>query len=186
MLVVKQNSGVHPKHRIMDYHKFFIDNISVNDTVVDVGCGNGLVAYDVAQKAREVVGVDLHQKNINQAFKLKIDNLSFICADATKYQWGRNFDTCILSNVLEHISDRVSFLKNIFLISNTILLRVPMLERDWLSVYKKEKGFEYRLDPTHFIEYTLSILDQELSNSGWKIKHYSIQFGEFWGVIIKK
>jgi len=185
ILAVKQNGGIHPKHRIMNYHKFFVDNVNEDDVVVDVGCGNGLVAYDVSQKAKEVVGVDLSQQNIDRAVKLKNNNLNFVCGDATKYQWNRKFNVCILSNVLEHIADRVGFLKNIYNISDTILLRVPMLERDWLVVYKKEQGLEYRLDPTHFVEYTLSILEDELLKSGWKIKNYSIQFGEFWGVIIK-
>jgi len=60
-----------------------------------------------------------------------------------------------------------------------------MLDRDWLTVYKKNNGYEYRLDKTHFIEYTLTSLKDELVKSGWEISNYDIRFGEFWGVIIK-
>ncbi len=70
-------------------------------------------------------------------------------------------------------------------LSDSILLRVPMLSRDWLTMYKKEHGYEYRLDPTHYIEYTLPDLKEEINQSGWVIKSYSIQFGEFWGVLKK-
>ena len=30
-LAIKNEGGIHPKHRLIGYHRFFIDNISVND-----------------------------------------------------------------------------------------------------------------------------------------------------------
>ena len=62
-----EKDGLHPKHRIMNYHRFFVDNVSENETVLDIGCGNGALTYDVAKKAKKVVGVDLREKNISIA-----------------------------------------------------------------------------------------------------------------------
>lgn len=44
-------------------------------------------------------------------------------------------------------------------------------------------GLEYRLDKTHFIEYTLHSLKKELKLAGLKFISYSIQFGEIWARI---
>src|SRR4051794_40465749 len=31
--------GVHPKHRIMNYAQFFVDEVQPSDRVLDIGCG---------------------------------------------------------------------------------------------------------------------------------------------------
>jgi len=186
-LAIKDNNGTHPKHKILNYHQFFIDNVEINDEIIDIGCGKGENAYDIAKKAKKVIAVDIKEQNIEYAKRhFKRDNLEFLVGDVLNYNFDRKFDKIVLSNVLEHIENRVDFLKKLHDLSGTILLRVPMLDRDWLTVYKKEKGLEYRLDRTHFIEYTLPTIEQELFDSGWVVNKYSLQFGEFWGVISNK
>ncbi len=183
-LVVLEGNGIHPKHRILDYHQFFIDNVTSEDSILDIGCGTGAVAFDLSKNVKEIVGVDIQQKNIDQATKLyQCVNLHFFLGDATVFQFDKKFDKIVLSNVLEHIANRVGFLLSLHRISDTIILRVPLINRDWLVVYKKEKDYEYRLDPTHFIEYTLSLLNHELEQSGWKLMNHSVQWGELWGVV---
>ena len=66
---------------------------------------------------------------------------------------------------------------------NKFLIRVPILNRDWLVLYKKEFKIEYRLDKTHYIEYTIEDLTGELEKAGLKINNYSIQFGEIWALV---
>ena len=183
-LAIAENGGVHPKHRIMNYHEFFVNNITAGDVVLDIGCGKGENASDVAGKAKKVVAIDIKPSNIDYAKKTyNKTNLEFITGDVLNYNFDCKFDKIILSNVLEHIEKRADFLVSLHKMSGVILLRVPMLDRDWLVVYKQQKGLEYRLDPTHFVEYTLDTLNEELAKSNWLIKSYSIQFGEFWGVL---
>jgi len=67
-----------------------------------------------------------------------------------------------LSNILEHIENRVKFLNKIKNLAPKILIRVPMINRDWITLYKKELGVEWRLDKTHYIEYTLESFEKEL------------------------
>jgi len=185
-LAIWENNGIHPKHRIMNYHQFFIKNIGNNDEILDIGCGNGAVAYDLSKKAKSVLGIDIDKQNIESAKKhYQRKNLSFIVGDATKYQLRNSFDVIILSNVLEHIKNRTPFLKKIKKLAPTILIRVPMVNRDWLTLYKKEKGVEHRLDKTHFIEYTEESLREETKKANLKIESYSIQFGEIWAIIKK-
>lgn len=184
-IAILQNNGVHPKHRILNYHQFFVEHIDATDTILDIGCAHGNNAYDVAGKAKEVVGIDIEQKYIDVAKKkFQRQNVTYIVGDATTYQFGKKFDKVILSNVLEHIEHRIEFLKKLHPLTNTILFRVPLISRDWLPVYKKEQGVESRLDLTHFTEYTVEQAKEELAQSGWKFAEYSINFGEIWGVLV--
>lgn len=180
-----EEDGIHPKHRIMKYHKFFEDNVGENDTVLDVGCGNGVLTYDVAKKAGSVVGVDLNEKNIYFAKqRYSRYNIKYICGDVTKSFPSGDFSVVIMSNVLEHIESRVVFLGYLREKATKLLIRAPMINRDWITLYKKELGLDYRLDKGHFIEYTLESFEDELREAGFKIKDYSIQFGEIWAIVV--
>lgn len=180
----KNNNNIHPKHRLMNYHQFFIDNIEKNSSVLDVGCGNGSLTYDLAKKARKVVAIDFDKKSIQNAIKrFNKNNISYILGDATKYEFEEIFDYIILSNLLEHIKNRSEFLNKIKKLGQILLIRVPTLNRSWLPLYIKELGLDYRLDQTHFIEYTYDTFQEEMESAGLKILSYSIQFGEIWARI---
>ncbi len=184
---VMAEGGIHPKHRLMNYHQFFVDNVDPQDAVLDIGCGNGFLTYDIAKKARSVTAMDLNEKNIEFAKRnFNKENIEYICGDATKFDFKRRWDVITLSNVLEHIEDRHGFLLRIKGLANKFLVRVPVLNRDWLTYYKKELGVEYRLDLTHKIEYTMESFQEELEKVGMRIERTSIQFGEIWAVVIQE
>jgi 2-polyprenyl-3-methyl-5-hydroxy-6-metoxy-1,4-benzoquinol methylase len=168
----------------MNYHAFFIDNIGADDVVLDIGCGNGFLTRDIAEKARSVTGVDINKNNIELARKdFNRDNIKYICGDACRYDFGEKFDVVVLSNILEHLDDRAVFLLKVRDLAPRLLIRVPMINRDWLTYCKREMGVEYRLDPTHRIEYTMESLREELEKAGLSIEKASVQFGEIWAVV---
>ena len=170
----------------MKYHDFFLNNVNTSDTVLDVGCGNGSVAYDVAKKARSVIGIDIDENKIKDAKKnFLLDNIEYICGDILNWKFRQKFNVIILSNVLEHIEDRLEFLEKIKRLGKKFLIRVPMIDRNWVVLYKKELGIDYRLDKTHQIEYTFNNFKEELEKAGLEVKDYSIQFGEIWAVVEK-
>jgi SAM-dependent methyltransferase len=184
------NNGVHPKHRIMKYKEWFVDNIQCNDVVLDVGCNTGMMPKVMSEKAKFVYGIEIENKHIEEALNLrKKDNIEYICADATTYNYSdcMPVDVVTLSNVLEHIENRVEFLQKLtnkikWNDVKTFLIRVPMIDREWITLYKKELGIEYRLDRTHFIEYTFDSFKNELTQSGINIASYHIKFGEIYAV----
>lgn len=185
VLAIRAEGGLHPKHRLMNYHGFFIENVNSEDVILDIGCGNGALAYDVAKKAKFVTGIDIDAKKIEAARKkYTAQNIRYLIGDATKYIFDKKFDVIILSNVLEHVDNRIGFLSKIKNISSRFLIRVPMINRDWITLYKKEKEVEWRLDETHYTEYTLEDLRQELSTANMRLQHYSVQFGEIWAIAI--
>lgn len=186
-IFILKSEKIHPKHKLMKYHDFFVGNVSSEDNVLDIGCGKGEVSYDVAKKAKTVIGIDLNKESINKAQRnYKSPNLQYLVGDVTKELPDKKFDVIILSNVLEHIEDRQKFLKEIKKKTLKILVRVPMINRDWTVLYKKKLGVEWRLDPTHFTEYTLESFKEEIANAGLQIQEFSIQFGEIWAVVKNK
>jgi len=181
---VKFENGFHPKHRLTKYHNFFLENVDSSDTVLDIGCGNGYNSSKLAEKAAKITGIDIDTENIKLAKeKYQLDNILYIKGDATSYLFNEKFDVIILSNVLEHIKNRVKFLKKVKNLGKKILIRVPLLEREWKVLYKKEFGVEYRLDKTHAIEYTFIGFQEELKIAGLRMLEYKIRFGEIWALV---
>jgi len=187
---IVNNKGVHPKHEIIKYEQWFFNNIDDGWVVLDIGSNYGKLSQYLSKKASYVYGIEIEQKHVNKAISLnQRTNVSYICADATEYLYDdmKNIDCIVLSNVLEHIENRVEFLnsmmsKNIWNDNKYILIRVPMIDRDWVVQYKQSLGLEYRLDTTHFIEYTLDNFVYELKEAGISIKSYSIKYGEIYAV----
>jgi len=73
--------GEHPKHRLTEYHRFFIDRISDGERVLDVGCGYGAVARSIAHaRPRSVVtGIEMNGMRLAQARSAdNPPNLSFV------------------------------------------------------------------------------------------------------------
>ncbi|MDD5738602.1 MAG: class I SAM-dependent methyltransferase [Candidatus Pacebacteria bacterium] len=186
-LAIRKEGGKHPKHRILNYHQFFLENILSQSRVLDVGCSSGELTFDLAKKARKVVGIDLNEKYLQKAKqKNNAHNIEYILGDGASYDFKEKFNFAVLSNVLEHIEKREDFLKKISSIADKILIRAPLLTRDWLSVYKKETGVWYKLDKTHFIEYTKEQFIWEIEKAGLKIEKMEINFGEIYAIISKK
>ena len=93
-----------------------------------------------------------------------------------------------LSNVLEHIENRTELLTDLNNIykPEKFIIRVPMFDRDWRVPLKKEIGIDYRLDNTHYIEYTQKDFISEIDKANLVINHIQINWGEIWAIITPK
>ena len=192
VLAVAANGGRHPKHDLIRYDQWFIEQIEPEWVVVDVGSNSGTMAARLATKARRVIGIEIAAELIARARRLhRAENLEFIEADATTLDYSAFpvVDCVTLSNVLEHLTDRVQFIR---LLCDRLpwrdrkdqkfLIRVPTIERDWVALYKKELGIEYRLDRTHKIEHTSDEFVAELMLAGLRIESMEVRFGELYAV----
>lgn len=191
LAILLDDNGIHPKHRIMRYKEWFLEQIDKNWIILDVGCNTGMMPYLFSEKAKFVYGIEIAENLIREAKrKRQNDNIEYICADATLFDFKDiKIDCVTLSNVLEHIENREEFLhklvQNILWNNNDdkrLLIRVPMINREWIVLYKKELGIDYRLDSTHFTEYTLEQLEDELSGANIQIISHEIKFGEIYAV----
>ena len=92
----------------------FIDTLSKEDSVADIGCGNGALSFDVVKKVPKVklLGIDLSKENIKFAKShYNLRNLKFVHGDALKDLPNKKFDVVILSNVLELVRDAREMLR---------------------------------------------------------------------------
>jgi SAM-dependent methyltransferase len=187
---VAYGNGVHTKHRHMRYHDFFTDRVKNDERVLDIGCGIGAVAHAVAEKTgSQVVGIDLSVENISKAHELfSHPNISYMVGDALGETPRDFYDVVILSNVLEHLTERVFFLRRIRETNRPqrFLVRVPLFERDWRVPLKRELGIEWFLDSDHETEYTIESFTAEIDEAGLKITHLEIRWGEIWSELCKK
>jgi ubiquinone/menaquinone biosynthesis C-methylase UbiE len=179
------DDGEHPKHRLMKYHDFFISNIPDGSRVLDIGCGYGAVARSIAKNVKNVMvtGIENNKERFEQAeLGNKLENLNFIYGDALKLESNEDWDVVVMSNVLEHIDNRIDFLKKIIalMVPELILIRVPLFERTWEVPMRKELNINYYSDSTHFIEHTITEFEQEITNSGLKIDNVQYIWGEIW------
>lgn len=183
-------TGLHPKHRIMHYHDFFVKRVVPGDKVLDVGCGVGAVAYSVAEYGRgKVTAIDISKKNIELASKMHSHSeVQYICGDALEYIPKKDFDVVIMSNVLEHIEDRVGFLRSLVhsLPNARYLIRVPRKDRHWSVYFREELGLKWMLDETHYTEYTYESFTKELEEADLEIVHAEFQWEEIWAEAVHR
>lgn len=191
-LVINERSlalgkGEHPKHKLTKYHDLFISNLADCKRIVDLGCGYGAVARSVAlaYPNSTIVGIDNDLNRLSQASQSSNpNNVSFELLDIYNLEDYAAFDGAILSNVLEHVENRIEFLKAIRLKTSIkkLLVRVPNFERHWSIPLRRDLGINYFQDPDHKIEHTVTELKREVQQAGFAISDIFTVWGEIWAV----
>jgi 2-polyprenyl-3-methyl-5-hydroxy-6-metoxy-1,4-benzoquinol methylase len=184
---VQYGGGIHTKHKHTRYHNFFVDRIHRGEKVLDIGCGLGALAHEVATKTGgHVVAIDLNADNIAQAReKFSHPEVEYLVRDAEEAIPSGVFDVVILSNILEHLPQRPAFLQRVQDVSKPqrFLIRVPLFERDWRVPLKQEIDIEWRSDLTHETEYTLESFEEEMSTAGMAVSYKEVRWGELWAEV---
>ena len=93
-----------------------------------------------------------------------------------------SWNVVLLSNILEHIEDRVGFLRDILRQAQPekVLIRVPLFERDWKLLLCNELGVNYFSDTEHFIKHRYDELRNELNSAGLLSAEVITLWGEKW------
>jgi len=178
--------GLHPKHRLMRYDNFFAGRVKAGERVLDVGCGQGVVAYNMAEQGAYVTGIDLNSDNISRAkSRFQHERLEFVVGDARTYDAATRYEVLVMSNVLEHLDDRSLLLQSLWERHRprALLFRLPMADRHWSAPLRAEVGSFAMLDPTHRIEYTVPTFIAEMAAAGLTVRHYQVNWGEIWAEV---
>ena len=177
--------GIHIKHELMTgIHSFFYERIPPGSKVLDVGCGDGAVAYSMVEHAdARVIGIDFSSESVDGARnRYRHPSLSFQEGDVTKGLPSTPVDVAVLSSVIEHVADRVGLLRRLTerCTPSLFLIRVPTLERHYYTALKRELGMFYFTDPTHVLEYSPSSFTAEMEEAGLEVSYMEIRWGDIW------
>jgi len=184
LAAIRYDGGVHVKHRLTRYHDFFVERVRPGERVLDVGCGKGELAHDLAERAgASVVGIDVNPWSLAFAReRFAHSRVAFVEVDATEYVPEEPFDAVVMSNVLEHVERRVELLRRLVETArpSRLLIRVPVLERDWIVPLRRELDLRYFSEPTHVTEYDPEGLRAELEQAGLGVAELKQVWGELW------
>lgn len=98
---------------------FIIDNIKniqgKKGTILDVGCGNGIISSTLGRLGYEVTGIDVSEKAIQKArHNNTLTNVHFEVLSAENLQVRNEvYDAIICSEVLEHLHSPVKLLQTL-------------------------------------------------------------------------
>jgi 2-polyprenyl-3-methyl-5-hydroxy-6-metoxy-1,4-benzoquinol methylase len=89
--------------------------VSKNGSVLDVGCGNGIISLQLGKDGYAVHGIDMSEKSIANAKQNNpFSNVSFSVTDVEKLtSSGKRFDAIVCSEVLEHLHQPAGLLRQL-------------------------------------------------------------------------
>ena len=137
-----------------DYHTRLIEklNISKEDTVLDLGCGEGSITIPLAKKAKSVTGVDSAYKMLEilneKAQKENINNIKTIEEDLTKITVDNigKHDIVVASRSLNGVLNIKETIANINEIANKYVYITLFGPNNW----KIEREFYESIDKEYF------------------------------------
>ena len=175
-------------------------------TLLDVGCGGGLVAEPMTRLGAKVTGIDASEKNINVAkFHAEQMNLkiNYICSTPEKL--NQKFDVVLCLEIIEHVADVDFFIKTcakllkkngiiffatlnrtaksfLFAIvgAEYILNWLPKGTHDWNKFLKPDEiisnALKYKLDPYETVGFKFNIILRDWQKSKDTDVNYAVSF----------
>ena len=147
--------------------------VNKNYNILDIGCGNGYIAYSLANYVKNITCVDYDLNAINYAQKkFSKKNINYICGDIKniKNLNIKNINLIICSHIIEHLENPFTFLKFLKKFNTPIYIEVPDFENDNLNQVKKILNFDLRYtDADHIYEFDRFALIKKLKLMKFKI-----------------
>jgi 2-polyprenyl-6-hydroxyphenyl methylase / 3-demethylubiquinone-9 3-methyltransferase len=131
--------------RIKENKANFLNDLSI----LDIGCGGGLISEPMARLGGSVTGIDASEKNIEVAklhskkSKLKID---YINKSPEQLDGTKKFDIILNLEIIEHVENVEFYIKSCYnLLKKNGLMFTATLNRSMTSYLKAIIGAEYVL-----------------------------------------
>ncbi len=104
--------------------------IEENSEVIDIGFGTGRLEFQLSNKCKKIIGIDLSIKNVNTAknilTKSDFENIEFHHSDIESYirNFNKNFDYAVISFMIHEVDEnlRIEILNSVSKISKQIIL----------------------------------------------------------------
>lgn len=95
------------------YHKWILDKIGPEDTVLDVGCGDGLLVQKLAERCKQVIGLEPHAPSAEKAKErvAQVDNASILHTSFEAYEGNEPVDAMVFVASIHHMDLAVTLRK---------------------------------------------------------------------------
>tara|TARA_B100000029_G_scaffold478479_1_gene524620 strand:+ start:11074 stop:11763 length:690 start_codon:yes stop_codon:yes gene_type:complete len=101
--------------------KYISDRCSIKGSkILDIGCGGGLLAEELAKKGAIVTAIDASKKTIDIAKKHAKENnlkINYKCASVDDLQEKQKYDCIVCFELIEHVPNPEKLLKKIIILS---------------------------------------------------------------------
>ncbi len=155
-------------------HMQILNSLKPGSTVLDIGCGQSLLAEEYARMGITVVGVDnIPRERVSKFIHAYVRQ---DLEEPLELPYGRVFDYVILSDVIEHITNRDALMNTLrrhlktdgILVASTGNIAI-WFYRASLLLGRFEYGPRGILDRTHVHLYTLDAFERFFLNRGYKL-----------------
>ena len=182
--MIKDNGAVrYPlKSGIYSSHNLILRKISQlgGKSILDLGCGTGLLASVLIQPGRSILGIELDESDATAAKARGIEVIAGNVEEAISLTSGKKFDVVIAADILEHLANPRNLLENFTdLLSDPngyAVISIPNVANLTVRVQLLFGKFNYTsrgiLDNTHLRFYTKASLTKLLIESGLEIIDY--------------
>ena len=120
-----------------------------NLSILDIGCGGGLLSEPMYRMGAQVTGLDASEKNINIAKVHSKENklkINYICSSPEKLKIKKKFDVVLNMEIVEHVDDVDFFIKKSSeLLNKNGLMFVATINKTLKSYFFAIVGAEYIL-----------------------------------------
>lgn len=180
-----------PKNRV----EAILHSVGTGDTLLDVGCGNGLLLYQLRKRFKKLVGLEYSAHRLEQA-KLNLSDVNFVpllgSAEKMDEIASDSIDCVVSADTIEHVPDVYPAAAELFrvlrpggiLVINTpniafLKKRILLLIGRFPSTSQPNEGLgsDILFDGGHLHYFTFRSLSLLLQRSGFAIER-SIGFGK--------
>jgi 2-polyprenyl-6-hydroxyphenyl methylase/3-demethylubiquinone-9 3-methyltransferase len=144
-------AGLAPSHLDLR-RRFLLEHVQPGMRVLDVGCGEGVFAAELARAGAQVVGIDAAEEPLRRA-RARHPELDLRLVDG-EGDWplpDAGFDAVWAGEVIEHVADTAAWLSEVRRVlrsGGALLLSTPAVGRlTLLRMALSRRAFEVRFDP---------------------------------------
>ena len=166
--------------------------INQNSVIADLGCGSGLLTYELAQFSNNVIGLDISHNMIEIAkAKLKSDKINWVEADIDAYEFPRQSIDALIAyesfhlfpNIDKLIKNSLNWLKPSGILSMgwCVYCWEILLKDEIISVFQ-DYGVIWGEWGYQRFEKFRTIIDEHMSDAFLKSKESMVKIKESWSV----
>jgi 2-polyprenyl-3-methyl-5-hydroxy-6-metoxy-1,4-benzoquinol methylase len=155
--------------------RFLLDRVGRGERVLDVGCGEGRFAHELARAGASVLGIDVAEEPLGRARRLHGDLELHVVPEAGPWPLeDSSFDVVWAGEVIEHVLDTSAWLSEVRRVLRSggrLLISTPAHGRArLLRLALSKRGFASHFDPRadHLRFYSQATLARLIEDFGFE------------------